>query len=150
MSISSSKSGAIVLDQKMMACPIQIDVEFTSQVEEFKSLAIMFMNEGRMEDEINRLMDAASAVMRTLQQQVVVKREIIEKAKLLTRLVNVSTLTLGYKICIMIERTRFQIQAGENSFLCSVSTFLEIGWEAWPTRTGSEFMYFSSTSRLIN
>lgn len=52
------------------------------QVEEFKSLGDLFSSEGRTEREIDRWIDAASTVMRSLYRSVVVKKEFSQKAKL--------------------------------------------------------------------
>ncbi|TWW63998.1 hypothetical protein D4764_03G0010060 [Takifugu flavidus] len=60
MKISTSKSEAME--------------EILPQVEEFKYLGILFTSEGRMEQEVDRRISAASAVMRTLHRSVVVKR----------------------------------------------------------------------------
>jgi len=42
-------------------------------VEEFKYLGVLFMSEGRMEQEINRQIGAVSAVMCALHRPIVVK-----------------------------------------------------------------------------
>ena len=74
MKISTSKSEAMVLSRKRVDCPLRVGAEVLSQVEEFKYLGISFMSERRMEQEIDRRIGAASAVMRTLNRSVVVKR----------------------------------------------------------------------------
>ncbi|TWW80160.1 hypothetical protein D4764_10G0011900 [Takifugu flavidus] len=76
MKISTSKSEAMVLNRKKMECLLRVKEEILPQVEEFKYLGILFTSEGRMEQEINRRIGAASAVMRTLHRSVVVKREL--------------------------------------------------------------------------
>ncbi|KAK3514758.1 hypothetical protein QTP70_029797 [Hemibagrus guttatus] len=48
MRISTSKSEAMVLDRKNVACTIQAGGEFLPQVEEFKYLGVLFTSEGRM------------------------------------------------------------------------------------------------------
>ena len=45
-------------------------------MEEFKYLGVLFTSEGRMEREIDRLIGAASAVMRALHRTVLVKKEL--------------------------------------------------------------------------
>ncbi|TWW62757.1 hypothetical protein D4764_04G0014040 [Takifugu flavidus] len=83
MRISTSKSEAME--------------EILPQVEEFKFLGVLFTSEGRMEQEIDRRIGAASVVMRTLHRSVVVKRELSQKAKLLIyRSIFVPTLTYGW------------------------------------------------------
>ncbi|KAI3374252.1 hypothetical protein L3Q82_005946 [Scortum barcoo] len=64
MRISTSKSEAMVLDRKRVACPLRVGGEILPQVEEFKYLGILFTSEGKMECEIDRRIGAASAVMR--------------------------------------------------------------------------------------
>ena len=74
-----------------------------------------------MEREIDRWIGAASAVMRTLNRSVVVKRELSRKAKLsIYRSIYVPTLTDGHELWVMTERTRSRIQVAEMSFLIYV------------------------------
>ncbi|KAI3370903.1 hypothetical protein L3Q82_007412 [Scortum barcoo] len=54
MRISTSKSEAMVLDRKRVACPLQVGGEVLPQVEEFKYLGVLFTSEGKMEREIDR------------------------------------------------------------------------------------------------
>ncbi|KAK3530619.1 hypothetical protein QTP86_029307, partial [Hemibagrus guttatus] len=58
MRVSTSKSESMVLDQKKLACTLQVGGELLPQVEEFKYLGVLFTSEGRMDldaDEIKRL-----------------------------------------------------------------------------------------------
>ena len=122
MKISSSKSEAMVLDRKKVACPLQVGGVSLPQVEEFKYLGVLFTSEGRMEREIDRRIGAASAVMQSLYRTVVVKKELSRKAKLsIYRSIYVPTLTCGHEIWVMTERTRSRIQAVEMSFLRRVA-----------------------------
>ncbi|KAI3355289.1 hypothetical protein L3Q82_018144 [Scortum barcoo] len=66
MRISTSKSEAMVLDRKRVACPFQVGGEVLPQVEEFKYLGVLFTSEGKIEREIDRRIGAASAVMRSV------------------------------------------------------------------------------------
>ncbi|KAI3354753.1 hypothetical protein L3Q82_004520 [Scortum barcoo] len=66
MRISTSKSEAMVLDRKRVACPLQVGGEVLPQVEEFKYLGVLFTSEGKMERELDRRIGAASAVMRSV------------------------------------------------------------------------------------
>ncbi|KAI3367628.1 hypothetical protein L3Q82_026470 [Scortum barcoo] len=66
MRISTSKSEAMVLDRKRVACPLRVSGEVLPQVEEFKYLGVLFTSEGKMEREIDRRIGAASAVMRSV------------------------------------------------------------------------------------
>ncbi|KAI3374956.1 hypothetical protein L3Q82_021487 [Scortum barcoo] len=82
MRISTSKSEAMVLDRKRVACPLRVGGEVLPQVEEFKYLGVLFTSEGKMGREIDRRIGAASAVMRSVYRTVVVKKELSRKAKL--------------------------------------------------------------------
>ncbi|KAK3507141.1 hypothetical protein QTP70_008535 [Hemibagrus guttatus] len=83
MRVSTSKSEAMDLDRKKVACTLQVGGEFLPQVEEFKYLRVLFMSEGRMDCEIDRRISAAAAVTRSMYRSVVVKKELSQKAKLL-------------------------------------------------------------------
>ncbi|KAK3566533.1 hypothetical protein QTP86_034036 [Hemibagrus guttatus] len=72
MMVSTSKSEAIVLDRKKVACTLQVGGEFLPQVEEFKYLGVLFTSEGSMDREIDRRIGAAAAVMRSVYWSVVV------------------------------------------------------------------------------
>ncbi len=122
MRISASKSEAMVLSRKRVACPLQVGGVLLPQVEEFKYLGVLFTSEGRMEREIDRRIGAASAVMRSMYRSVVVKKELSRKAKLsIYRSIYVPTLTYGHELWVMTERTRSRIQAAEMSFLRRVA-----------------------------
>ena len=54
MRISTSKSEAMVLDRKKVACSLRFGGEFLPQVQEFKCLGFLFKSEGRMECETDR------------------------------------------------------------------------------------------------
>ncbi|KAK3534009.1 hypothetical protein QTP86_000516 [Hemibagrus guttatus] len=66
MRVSTSKSEAMVLDRKKVACILQVGGEFLPQVKEFKYLGVLFMSEERMDCEIDRRIGAAAAVMRSM------------------------------------------------------------------------------------
>ncbi|KAK3521471.1 hypothetical protein QTP70_005768 [Hemibagrus guttatus] len=121
MRVSTSKSEAMVLDRKKVACTLQVGGEFLPQVEEFKYLGVLFMSEGRMDREIDRWIGAAAAVMQSMYQSVVVK-ELSWKAKLLIyQSIYVPTLTYGHELWVMTERIRSWIQPAKMSFLCRVA-----------------------------
>uniref|UniRef100_A0A8C6Q2D3 Reverse transcriptase domain-containing protein n=1 Tax=Nothobranchius furzeri TaxID=105023 RepID=A0A8C6Q2D3_NOTFU len=122
MRISTSKSETMVLDRKRVACQLRVGGEFLPQVEEFKYLQVLFTSEGRRDREINRRIGSVSAVMRTLNRSVVVKRELSQKARLsIYRSIYVPILTYGHELWVMTERTRLRIQAAEMSFLRRVA-----------------------------
>ncbi|TWW59416.1 hypothetical protein D4764_06G0009460 [Takifugu flavidus] len=78
---------------------VPFKVQILPQVVEFKYLGVLFSSEGRLEQEINRQIGAASAVMRTLHRSVVVKRELSQKAKLsIYGSIFVPTLTYGHAL----------------------------------------------------
>uniref|UniRef100_A0A674P165 Reverse transcriptase domain-containing protein n=1 Tax=Takifugu rubripes TaxID=31033 RepID=A0A674P165_TAKRU len=104
MKISTSKSEAMVLDRKKVECLLRVKEEILPQVEEFKYLGVLFTSEGRMEQEIDRRIGAASTVMRTLHRSIFVP-----------------TLTYGHELWVMTERTRSRVQAAEMSFLRRVA-----------------------------
>ncbi|TWW63115.1 hypothetical protein D4764_03G0001230 [Takifugu flavidus] len=122
MRISTSKSEAMVLNWKKVKCLLQVKEEILPQVEEFKYLRVLFTSEGRIEQEIDRRIGAASAVIRILHQSVVMKRELSQKAKLsICQSIFVPILTKGHEVWVMTERTRSQGQAAEISFFCRVA-----------------------------
>ncbi|KAK3505834.1 hypothetical protein QTP70_004994, partial [Hemibagrus guttatus] len=107
MRVSTSKSEAMVLDRKKVACTLQVGGEVLPQVEEFKYLGVLFTSEGRMDREIDRRIGAAAAVMRSMYRSVVVKKELSRKAKLSiyqSIYVPQSTLTYGHELWVMTER----------------------------------------------
>ncbi|KAK3517140.1 hypothetical protein QTP86_003932 [Hemibagrus guttatus] len=128
MRVSTSKSEAMVLDRKKVACTLQVGGEVLPQVEEFKYLGVLFTSEGRMDREIDRWIGAAAAVMRSMYRSVVVKKELSRKAKLsIYQSIYAPTLTYGHELWVMTERVRSWIQAAEMSFLRRVAGLLEIG-----------------------
>ncbi|KAK3542066.1 hypothetical protein QTP86_011367 [Hemibagrus guttatus] len=122
MRVSTSKSEAMVLDQKKVACTLQVEGEVLPQVEEFKYLGVLFTSEGRMDREIDRRIGAAAAVMRSMYRSVVVKKELSRKAKLsIYQSIYAPTLTYGHELWVITERVRSRIQAAEMSFLRRVA-----------------------------
>ncbi|KAK3575378.1 hypothetical protein QTP86_025782 [Hemibagrus guttatus] len=82
--------------------------EVLPQVEEFKYLGVLFTSEGRMDREVDRRIGAAAAVMRSMYQSVVVKKELSQKAKLsIYQSIYVPTLTYGHELWVMTERVFF-------------------------------------------
>ncbi|KAK3525971.1 hypothetical protein QTP70_011784 [Hemibagrus guttatus] len=105
MRVITSKSEAMVLDRKKVACTLQVGGEVLPQVEEFKYLGVLFTSEGRMDREIDRRIGAAAAVMRSMYRSVVVKKELSRKAKLsIYQSIYVPTLTYGHELWVMTER----------------------------------------------
>ncbi|KAK3545559.1 hypothetical protein QTP70_008111 [Hemibagrus guttatus] len=105
MRVSTSKSEAMVLDRKKVACTLQVGGEVLPQVEEFKYLGVLFTSEGRMDREIDRRIGAVAAVMRSMYRSVVVKKELSQKAKLsIYQSIYAPTLTYGHELWVMTER----------------------------------------------
>ncbi|KAK3508311.1 hypothetical protein QTP70_020019 [Hemibagrus guttatus] len=122
MRVSTSKSEAMVLDRKKVACTLQVGGEVLPQVEQFKYLGVLFTSEGRMDREIDRRIGAAAAVMRSMYRSVVVKKELSRKAKLsIYQSIYAPTLTYGHELWVMTERVRSRIQAAKMSFLLRVA-----------------------------
>ncbi|KAK3568242.1 hypothetical protein QTP86_002009 [Hemibagrus guttatus] len=122
MRVITSKSEAMVLDWKKVACTLQVGGEVLPQVEQFKYLGVLFTSEGRMDREIDRRIGAAAAVMRSMYRCVVVKKELSRNAKLsIYQSIYVPTLTYGHELWVMTERVRSRIQAAEMSFLRRVA-----------------------------
>ncbi|KAK3523732.1 hypothetical protein QTP70_009253 [Hemibagrus guttatus] len=105
MRVSTSKSEAMVLDRKKVACTLQVGGELLPQVEEFKYLGVLFTSEGRMDHEIDRQIGAVAAVMRSMYLSVVVKKELSRKAKLsINQSIYVPTLTYGHELWVMTKK----------------------------------------------
>jgi len=66
MRVSTSKSEAMVLWWKPVDCTLQVGTECLPQAKEFKYLGVLFMSEGKMEREIDRLISATAAVKQAL------------------------------------------------------------------------------------
>ncbi|KAK3507223.1 hypothetical protein QTP70_011005 [Hemibagrus guttatus] len=122
MRVSTSKSEAMVLDRKKVACTLQVGGEVLPQVEEFKYLGVLFTSEGRMDREIDRRIGVAAAVMRSMYRSVVVKKELSRKAKLsIYQSIYVPTFTYGHELWVTTERVRSWIQEAEMIFLRRVA-----------------------------
>ncbi|KAK3528564.1 hypothetical protein QTP70_002809 [Hemibagrus guttatus] len=105
MRVSTSKSEAMVLDRKKVACTLRVGGVVLPQVEEFKYLGVLFTSEGRMDREIDRRIGAAAAVMRSMYRSVVVKKELSQKAKLsIYQSIYVPNLTYGHELWVMTKR----------------------------------------------
>ncbi|KAI3373757.1 hypothetical protein L3Q82_022339 [Scortum barcoo] len=116
MRISTSKSEAMVLDRKRVACPLRVGGEVLPQVEEFK-----YLGEGKMEREIDRRIGAASMQLcsrctgrRRGEEGAESKGEALD----LPVPVNLrSHLTYGHELWVMTERTRAAEMRKFPSFL---------------------------------
>ncbi|KAI3368328.1 hypothetical protein L3Q82_008035 [Scortum barcoo] len=99
MRISTSKSEAMVLDRKRVACPLQVGGEVLPQVEEFKYLGVLFtkVRERWSVRLTGGLVQRPQLCGRCkIDRTVVVKKELSRKAKLsIYRSIYVPTLTYG-------------------------------------------------------
>ncbi|KAK0143837.1 hypothetical protein N1851_017957 [Merluccius polli] len=84
MRVSTSKSEAMVLCRKTVDCSLWVGSELLPQVKEFKYLGILFTSEGKMEREMDRQIDAATAVMCALYRTVVARRQSSQFTRLST------------------------------------------------------------------
>ena len=110
------------LSRKKVECLLWVWGEVPSQVEEFKYLRILFASDGRREQETDRWIGAASAVVQTLYRSSVGKTELSQKARLsVYRSIFVPTLTYGHELWVVTEKMRFQIQVVEMGFLHRVA-----------------------------
>ncbi|KAK3552360.1 hypothetical protein QTP86_011286 [Hemibagrus guttatus] len=114
MRVSTSKSEAMVLDRKKLACTLQVGEELLSQVEEFKYLGVLFTSEGRMDRETDRWIGAPAAVIRSMYRSVVVK-ELSQKAKLsIYQSIYVPTLTYGHELWVKKGKGKIPDTSGRN------------------------------------
>ncbi|KAI3359419.1 hypothetical protein L3Q82_002922 [Scortum barcoo] len=103
LGISTSKSEAMALSRE----------EFLPQVKEFKYLGVLFTSEGKMEREMDRRIGAASAVLRTVVQSVVLKRELSQKAKLsIYWSIYIPTLTYGHELWVNDRKNEIAYTSG--------------------------------------
>ncbi|KAK3521856.1 hypothetical protein QTP70_018587 [Hemibagrus guttatus] len=145
MRVSTSKSEAMVLDRKKVACTLQVGGEVLPQVEEFKYLGVLFTSEGRMDREIDRRIGAAAAVMRSMYRSVVVKKELTRKAKLsIYQSIYTSTLTYGHELCGHDRKGKIPDTSGRNElppsftdvlccliFAAAMVGYVIVGGAAW-------------------
>ncbi|KAK0153876.1 hypothetical protein N1851_004048 [Merluccius polli] len=107
MTVSTSKSEAMVLCQKMVDCSLRVGSVLLPQVKEFKYLGILFTSEGKMECEMDRRIGSDAGIV----PDCCVKRYLLY----------VPNLTYGHELWVVTERTRSRIQAAEMTFLCRVA-----------------------------
>ncbi|KAK3508331.1 hypothetical protein QTP70_021477, partial [Hemibagrus guttatus] len=98
MRVSTSKSKAMVLDRKKMACTLQVGGKVLPQVEEFKYLGVLFTSEERMDQGAEP-----------------------EGELSIYQSIYVPTLTYGHELWVMTERVRSRIQVAKMSFLRRVA-----------------------------
>ena len=100
---------------------LQVNKATLKLVEKFKYLGIAFTSDGRQDKKLDTRIGKASAVMRALHYSVVMKRELLKKAKLsVFKTVFAPIRTYGHESRIMNERVRSQLQASKMSFLLRI------------------------------
>lgn len=106
---------------KKVECPLWVRGGILPQVEELKYLRVLFISEGWMEQEIDREISAASAVIWTLYRSVIVKKEVF-------RFTGWSTFPSSPVVTNSVTKIkRLQIQAAEMGFFWKVAGFSPIG-----------------------
>lgn len=107
----------MVLCQKMVDCSTPVGSQSLDKVKDFQYHGVLFMSEVKMERQVDRRTGAASAAMQTFYRTIVVKRELIRKAKFsIYWLVYVPTLTYSYGLWVVTKTRRLRTQASEMSF----------------------------------
>ena len=82
MQISTRKTEVMVLSRKKEQCAVSVNGTPLKQVERFKYLEVEFSNDARQDCEIDRRIGSASAILRSLYQSVVAKKEISRRTKM--------------------------------------------------------------------
>lgn len=72
----STVSKAMVIDWKRVKCPLHVGKELLPQVKEFKHHGVLFISDGKAEQEMDRQIVVVYMVMWAPLQSVVVKREL--------------------------------------------------------------------------
>jgi hypothetical protein len=118
MRINTAKTETLVISRNTVECTLHVSGVQLQQVEKFKYLGVLFASDGSWDQEIDRRIGAAAAVMRQLYRGVVCKRELSNRAKLAVfKSIFVPTLTYGHELWVMTRKTRSRIQAAEMRFL---------------------------------
>ncbi|MGH2507006.1 MAG: reverse transcriptase domain-containing protein [Ktedonobacteraceae bacterium] len=122
MRINVAKTETLVISRNPVQCTLHVSGVSLQQVEKFKYLGVLFSSDGSLDQEIDRRIGSAAAIMRQLGRGVIRKRELSNTAKLsVFRSIFVPTLTYGHENWVMTERTRSRIQAAEMRFLRGIA-----------------------------
>ncbi|VDP15220.1 unnamed protein product [Soboliphyme baturini] len=103
-----------------------INEEAVEQVEKFKYLGTIFTSDGtesdgKLEEEMERRIGVASAVLRELARPIVTKAELILKSKLsMFKSIFIPILIYGHESWRITEKIRTRVQAAEMGFLSRV------------------------------
>ena len=121
MKISRAKTEVLHLSREPDQCLLQVNGATVKQVEKFKYLRVAFTSAGRQDEALVTRIGKASAVMRALHYSVVMKRELLKKAKLsVFKTVFVPILTYGHKSWVMIEKVQSQVHVSKMRFLQTI------------------------------
>ena len=112
--ISTKKTEVIVLSTQKEQCAVNINGTPLNQVEKFKYLGVEFSNDARLDCEIDRGIESASAILRSLYRSVVTKNEVSQRTKMaIFKAVYRPTLIYGHEQWVTTERIRSRIRAAD-------------------------------------
>ena len=107
MKISTFKTEILHLSRNPVQCFLQVGDVSLHQVEKFKYLGVAFTSDGRLDKELDVQLGKATSLMRTLHHSVVLKRELLRKAKLsVFKSIFVPIFTHGHESWIKTEKVR--------------------------------------------
>ena len=105
---------------------------WVKMLEEFKYRWVLFTSAGKMEQDVDRQIEAALAVMQILRQSVVLRRELSQKAKLsIYRSIYVPALNYCHGLWVVTKRMRSQIQVAKMSCCLSMAGLSLTDEGAW-------------------
>ena len=107
MKISKAKTEVLHLSRIPDQCPLLVNGATLKQLEKFKYLGVAFTSDRRQDEELNARIGKADAVMQALHYLVVMKQELVKKAKLsIFKTVFVPFLTYGYESWVMTRASK--------------------------------------------
>ena len=116
--MTTAKTEVPHLSRNPYQCVLQVNEATLKQVEKFEYLGVAFTSDGMRDEEVDKRMGKASAVMRALHYSVVMQQELSKKAKLsFFTTAFVPIFTYGHESWVMTERVRPRVQASEMKFL---------------------------------
>ena len=108
----------MILSRQKERCTVNVNGTPLNQVEKFKYFGVEFSNDVRQDCEIDRRMEAASAMLRSIYRSVVTKKEVSQRAKIaIFKAVCRPTLIYGHEQWVMTERIRSRIPVSAMRFL---------------------------------
>ena len=116
MKISNAEIEVIHLSRNRNQCVLHMN-EATLKQLSLLELQSPITSAGKQEDELDTRIDKDSAVMQALHYSVVIKRELLNKAKRsIFKIVFVPILIYGHESWVMTERVRSQVKVFEMRF----------------------------------